>query len=165
MPQRVRSNMKKVVLAALSLIVARLVFAQTEGFSGLEKTMDAETYERAGLGKLTSEERTALDHFVRDYMAAKQKAAADIETAVERVIKERRLRGPELIKSKIVGNFKGYGPRTSFQLENGEVWRPTNDYVVAHSSVESPNVVIYRDPFGYKMFVEGAGTIRVKRVK
>ena len=158
-------EMKKVALAVLSLILARLIFAQTGGFSGLEKTMDAETYEKAGLGKLSSEERAALDHFVRDYMAAKQKAAADIDSAVERVIKERKLRGPELIKTKMVGSFKGYGPKTFFRLENGELWRPTNDYVVAHSAIESPNVVIYRDPFGYKMFVEGAGTIRVKRVR
>lgn len=161
-----RFTMKKFYLVALLAIgVAHFAAAQGVAFGGLEKAMDPDTYERAGLGKLTSEERAALDHFVRDYIAAKQKAAADIDAAVERVVKERKLRPPELIKSKIVGRFNGYGPRTFFRLENGELWRPTNDYVVSYSPIESPNVIIYRDSFGYKMFVEGASTVRVKRVQ
>lgn len=160
--------MKKLYFAALLVIgVAHLASAQGGSFGGLEKVMDRDTYERAGLGKLTSDERGALDGFIRDYVAGKQKEAAGVAAAeaVDRAVKERKVRPPEVIESKIVGSFKGYGPRTVFRLANGELWRPTNDYVVTYSPIESPNVIIYRDSFGYKMFVEGASSVRVKRVQ
>jgi hypothetical protein len=157
----------KVSLAALSLIVAHLVFAETEGFSGLEKTMNAETYEMAGLSKLTNEERAVLDKFIRDYVAGRQKDAASAASAqaVDRALKEQKVRPPEIVESKMEGTFKGYGLKTLFSLENGQVWKPTNDETVSYSPVENPKVIIYRDAFGYKMFIEGSGTIRVRRVK
>jgi hypothetical protein len=160
--------MKKSYFAALLAIgVAHFASAQGGAFGGLEKAMDHDTYERAGLGKLTSDERAALDEFIRGYIAGKQKDAAEVAaaSAVDRAVKERKVRPPEVIESKIVGSFKGYGPRTFFHLANGELWRPTNDDVVTHSPIESPKVIIYRDVFGYKMFVEGAPTVRVKRVQ
>ena len=85
--------------------------------------------------------------------------------AVDRAVKERKVRPPEVIESKIVGSFRGYGLRTVFHLANGEIWRPTNDDVFTCPPIESPNVVIYRDTFGYKMFVEGSSSLRVKRVQ
>jgi hypothetical protein len=160
--------MKKLYFATLlSLAIAHFASAQAVGFAGLEKAMNRETYERAGLSKLSSDERAALDEFIRDYVAGKQKDAAAVASAeaVDRAVKERKVLPPEVIESKIVGTYKGYGPRTIFRLENGELWKPTNDDVVKSSSIESPRVVIYRDTFGYKMFVEGAASVRVKRVQ
>lgn len=159
--------MKKLLFAALLTIgMAHFASAQEVAFGGLEKVMDRETYERAGLGKLTSDERAALDEFIRDYVAGKQKDAAAVAAteAVDRAVKERKVRPPEIIESKIVGSFKGYGPRTIFRLENGESWKPTNDNIARYSAIENPKVIIYRDSFGYKMFIEGAETVRVKRV-
>ncbi|MEY2525707.1 MAG: hypothetical protein QOE73_478 [Verrucomicrobiota bacterium] len=160
--------MKKLYFAALlSLAMAQFASAQAVAFAGLEKVMDRETYDRAGLSKLTSGERAALDEFIRDYVAGKQKDAANVAAseAVDRAIKERKVRPPEVIESKIVGTYKGYGPKTIFRLENGELWRPTNDELVTSLPIESPKVVIYHDSFGYKMFVEGAPSVRVKRVQ
>jgi hypothetical protein len=160
--------MKKLYFAALlSLAMAQFVSAQAVGFAGLEKVMDRETYGKAGLNKLTSGERAALDEFIRDYVAGKQKDAAAVASAeaVDRAVKERKVLPPEVIESKIVGTFKGYGPRTVFRLENGELWKPTNDDIISSLAIESPRVVIYRDTFGYKMFVEGAASVRVKRVR
>ena len=66
--------MKKLYFAALLIIVlVRFVSAEDATFEGLEKVMDHDTYERAGLAKLTSDERRVLDGFVRDYVAGKQK--------------------------------------------------------------------------------------------
>jgi hypothetical protein len=134
----------------------------------LEKAMGPETYERAGLNKLTGDERAVLTEFVRNYVAGKQKDAAAVAAAeaVDRAVKERKVQPPQVIESNIVGTFKGYGPRTFFNLANGEVWKPTNDYIETYSPVESPKVVIYRnDMFGYKMVIQGGGTVRVKRVR
>ena len=153
-------------LAALFIVVASLAFAQNAEFPGLEKTMDAETYEMAGLSKLTGEERSVLDKFIREYAAGSKKDAASVAAAeaVGRAMKEGKVRPPEIIESKIAGTFKGTGVRTVFPLANGEVWKPTNDEIAPHSPIENPKVIIYRDAFGYKMFVEGVGTIRVQRL-
>lgn len=160
--------MKTPVVALLFLVLAaHFAAAQRPEFGGLEQTMDPQTYERAGLRKLTPAERATLDTFIRDYVSAKQKDAAAVASAeaVDRAVKERKVRPPEVIESRFVGPFKGYGPRTVFHLENGQTWKPTNDDVVNNSPIQSPSVVILRDMFGYKMFVEGASVVRVKRVQ
>jgi hypothetical protein len=153
--------------AVLFMIVAHLAFAQSGDFPGLEKAMNTETYEMAGLSKLTEKERAVLDKFIREYAAGKQKDAASsaASEAVDRAIKEGKVQTPEVIESSMTGTFKGYGLKSLFSLANGQTWKPTNDETVTYSPVENPKVIIYRDPFGYKMFVAGAGTIRVKRVK
>jgi len=159
--------MKKVLfIPILVCAFSQLSAAEEKSFQGLQKTMDAETYEKAGLSKLTSDERAALDEFIKNYVASKQKAAAEVAAteAVEHAVKERKVRPPEITESKIIGIFKGYNPKTRFQLTNGQTWKPTNDEIVQHIAVESPNVVIYRDMFGYKMFVEGM-IVRVKKVQ
>lgn len=154
---------------ALILAFAIPTFARAEGseFQGLRKVMTPDTYERSGLNKLTEDERKELDEFIRGYVAGKQKESAAVAAAqaVDRAVKERKVRPPEIIESRLVGTFKGYGPRTFFRLSNGETWRPTNDDVVTNSPVQDPTVVIFRDMFGYKMFIEGASIVRVKRVQ
>ena len=160
--------MKKLYLAVLVGIgVGNFASAQDIAFGGLEKAMDPATYQKAGLQKLTSGERAVLDGFIRDYVVAKQKDAATVAAseAVDRAVKERKVRPPEVIESRFVGSYQGYGLRTLFRLENGQVWKPTNSEVVTISPIESPNVVIYRDMFGYKMFIEGAAIVRVKRMQ
>ena len=160
--------MKRLFFAALfALGLPQLATAEDPAFD-LEKAMGRETYERAGLSKLTSDERAALSEFVRNYVAGKQKDAAAVAAAeaVDRAVKENKVLPPQVIESAIVGTYKGYGLRTVFHLANGETWRPTNDDIVSSSPIENPKVIIYRTGmFGYKMFVEGAGSVRVKRVK
>lgn len=160
--------MKKVWLTALLTIgLAHLMSGQDSTFGGLEKAMDPDTYEKSGVGKLSSDERAVLDGFIRDYVAGKQKDAASVAAAeaVDRAVKERKVRPPDVIESNIVGPYKGYGLRTIFRLANGESWKPTNADIVTHAAVENPKVVIYRDGFGYKMFIEGASSVRVMRVQ
>ncbi len=155
-------------VALLAFSVAHSALAQAGGsFEGLEKAMDSDTYERVGLRKLTAGERAALDEFLRGYVMVKQKDAAAVASAeaVDRAVKDRKVRPPDVIESKIVGTYKGYGLRTVFPLANGQRWKPTNDEVVSDQAIESPTVVIFRDMFGYKMFVEGASVVRVKRVQ
>lgn len=159
---------QKFYLAGAIVIACVSIAAAQDGrFDGLDKVMDRDTYQRSGLEKLTPGERKTLDGFLRNYLAQKQKDAAAVAAAqaVDRAVKERKVRPPEIIESRMVGIYKGYGPRTVFHLANGETWKPTNADVVSNSAIESPNVVIYRDLFGYKMFIEGASIVRVMRVK
>jgi|KBSMisStandDraft_5_1062788.scaffolds.fasta_scaffold135479_2 hypothetical protein len=160
--------MKHTLLAVfLVLGLATLVSADNPTFPGFEKAMDPGTYQKAGLGKLTEAERATLNSFVRDYVATKQKDAAAVAAAqaVDRAVKERKVQPPDIIESRIVGTYRGTNLRTLFRLENGQVWKPSNSEIVSSPPVENPNVVIYRDIFGYKMFIEGARIVRVKRVE
>jgi hypothetical protein len=156
-------------LLALFLVVGLATVASGDNptFPGFEKAMDPDTYQKAGLGKLTPAERDTLNRFVRDYVATKQKDAATVAAAeaVDRAVKERKVRPPEIIESRLIGTYRGMNLRTVFRLENGELWKPTNSEIVSSPPIENPRVVIYRDLFGYKMFIEGASIIRVKRVE
>jgi len=160
-------EMNKISIAVIFTFIAiHLSFAADRSFPGLKSVMDPETYARTGLPGLSPEQRAELDAFIRDYVAGKQKEAADVAAtqAVDRAVKERKVRAPEIIESTIVGTYTGYGPRTVFHLANGQTWKPTSGDVFYHSAVNNPRVVIYRqDIFGYKMFVENAGVIRVKK--
>jgi flavin-binding protein dodecin len=159
--------MKNFCFAALLALGLTPLASAQDTFNGLEKAMDSDTYERAGLRKLTKDERAVLDQFVRDYVTGKQKTAATAAAAeaVDRAVKEHKVQPPEVIESKMVGAFKGYNTRTVFRLENGQVWKPTSGETATFSAIESPKVIIFRDTFGYKMFIEGAATIRVKRMQ
>jgi hypothetical protein len=160
--------MKTLVLAVgLSFAFFSLALGAGE-FPGLEKSMDSDTYERAGLRKLSAEERAVLDDYIRDYVSGKQKAAAEVAAtqAVDRAVKEHKVEPPTVIESRIVGTYKGYGFRTLFRLENGQVWKPTNGETVPSQPIETPRVIIFKDGlFGFKMFIEGGSTIHVKQLQ
>ena len=159
--------MKKLTfLILLFIVLVCPVVAQEKTFPGLKSVMDPDTYARSGVKDLSPEQRAVLDSAIGDYLAGREKevAAVAASQAVDVAVKEKKVRPPEVIESKMVGDFKGYGLRTVFPLANGQTWKPADGDVVPHASISNPNVVIIRDTFGYKMFVEGAGTVRVKRV-
>jgi hypothetical protein len=160
--------MSKFTVAILfTFIVAHFALAAEPSFPGLKGVMDPETYARTGVKDLSPEQRAALDAFLRDYIAGKQKEAADVAStqAVEQAVKERKVQPPDVIESSIVGAYSGYGVRTVFHLANGQTWKPTSGDVVTHAPIDSPHVVLYRDFFGYKMFIENDGFVRVKKVQ
>ncbi len=158
--------MKSLSLLFLLLLSVSAFAAPQKDFSGLENAMDAETYEKAGLSKLSGDERAVLDQFIRDYVAGKQKAAASAaaDAAVNKAIEEHKVEAPQIVETKIVGTFKGVGARTVFRLENGQVWAPTGGETAPSPPLQNPRVILFKDFFGWKMFVEGASTIRVKPV-
>jgi hypothetical protein len=138
-------KMNKISLAVLSIFIAgHFTLAADRSFPGLKSVMDPETYSHAGLNNLTPEQRAALDAFIRDYVAGKEKAAAEVAAtqAVERAVKERRVQPPEVIETALVGAYSGYGVRTLFHLANGQTWKPTAGDVVTHAPIENPRVVL-----------------------
>ena len=123
--------MKSLSLAVLILLSVSAWAATEKDFNGLENAMDPETYERAGLGKLSKDERAVLDQFIRDYVAGKQKVAATraAEAAVNKAIEEHKVETPQVVESRIVG--------TRNQLEG-----------VRASSTE-PSVFVGQSAIGY----------------
>jgi hypothetical protein len=70
------------------------------------------------------------------------------------------------IVSRIVGALDGWGPRTQFRLENGQVWQVTDDSSAVYN-LKSPGVKIERAVLGgFEMEIEGAKRApRVKRLE
>ena len=142
--------------------------AQNADFPGVQKAMSPEQFEAAGLNKLSAEERAKLDEFIRGYAAESSEKAAT--AAVDQAAKEGKVKRnePEVIESKLVGRFTGYDGRTTFTLENGTVWRQSQQVSRRFPPVDSPAVLVVKGTAmlaGYRMYIMGGGNIRVSRVK
>jgi len=79
---------------------------------------------------------------------------------------EKELQIPKEIRSRLLGEFKGWSGGTLFHLENGQIWKQIDD---ARFSVrlKNPEVVIRKGAFGsFFLRVAGYGsTVKVSRVK
>jgi hypothetical protein len=145
----------------------------------LKNTLRPEDFKRAGLQKLTPEELAHLDSLVQLRQASSPAgpASAAVPGALQGEAafgKDKEihqaatvmLKVPDEIRSRIRGRFTGWTGRTTFHLENGQVWRQSEGGEFSILA-ESPEVVIRRGAFGtYFLRVDGYGTrTKVVRVK
>lgn len=148
--------------AVLFFFFSVSAFAQNEDFPGVKKAMSPETFDSAGLNKLSAEERAKLDEFIRGYVSESSKKAADV--AVDQAVKKKKAIEPDVIESNIVGPFRGYGGSTKFTLANGQVWQQSQRDVRTYPLTDSPPVIIVKAGWGHRMYVLGGGNVRVSRV-
>ncbi len=155
-----------IIILACACATVSVAFAQNSDFPGVQKAMTPEQLAATGVNKLTPAEREKLDQFIRSYVGVSNKKAADAAAAVavDRAVKQNKVRPPEVTESRMVHDYKGYNSRTVFTLENGQKWKPADGGEEFSQLVSRPAVVILRDTFGYKMYIEGAKMIRVIRV-
>lgn len=152
-----------IYVASITLLVPFAV-AQESQFPGVKQAMTPEQYEKAGLGKLNTDERAALDEFIRGYVSASSEKAAS--AAVDDAVKRKKAVDPEVIESRLVGTFDGYTGRTRFTLENGQVWQQSQSDTLRTKPIEAPPVIITKAGLGHRMYILGApGAIRVSRVR
>lgn len=123
------------------LVVARPVVAAENFYEKLTP----EQRRAAGIDTLTPEQQAALSALADRWATARvepaltearQQAAAEAKSAAKAAAKaefeaEQKARvgltpksdaPEEVIRSRIVGTFRGWGPGRSIQLENGQVW-------------------------------------------
>ena len=153
---------------AVSFAFAGPLAAQSSEFPGVQKAMSPQAYEGAGLNKLSPEERARLDEFIRTYVASSSEKAAT--AAVDEAAKSGKVRRnePEIVQSALVGRFTGYSGRDSFTLENGQVYKQSQQVSRSFPPVDSPPVIVVKGTSmlaGYRMYIAGGGNIRVVRVK
>jgi hypothetical protein len=156
------------VCTAFALLLANRASAQNADFPGVQKAMSPQAYEAAGLNKLSADERARLDEFIRGYAAASSEKAAT--AAVDEAAKDGKVRRnePEVIQSSIVGRFTGYTGRSTFTLEDGSVWKQSQQVSRNFPPVDSPPVIVIKGTSmlaGYRMYIAGGGNLRVSRVK
>ena len=159
--------MKRIVVCLSLLLAAPLLLSAAEpenpALPGLQKAMTPEQYEAAGLSKLDPAERAKLDEFIKNYVSVSNERVAT--TAVDKAIKEKKVSEPEVIQSRIAGPFTGYTGTTVFTLENGQRWAQSQRDTAYYPKMDSPAVTIIKAGFGYRMYIAGAGAIRVSKVR
>ena len=158
------------------------------------KALTPEESKSAGLGKLAPEELTRLEALVERYrsgqVAVAQKAAVAAQKTVEprsaEPAKPKKLlpdwvgalitlqhteakpEGVESLESSLTGDFTGWSGRSTFRLENGQLWAQVNSDSYPYSpTLHSPKVKIFPASFGsFWLQIEGVNQrCRVKPVK
>lgn len=152
-------------------IATPLAFAQQ--FSSVEERMSSADFKAAGLDKLSPEELARLNAFIKSEVEtrtaqARESGAREQNKSDVAQIGFKNYNGPrDEIVSRIPGTFKGWSGGTVFTLENGQVWRQTDDSHFVGIHLENPTVRITPGMIsGWNLQVEGYGSFaKVERIQ
>ncbi len=166
-------------LIILSLILPFSSYALEDVFS----KMDKETALSTGIYKLSSSEKKALLNWLAGpKKEARQKLKQEVRTEIKKEViaeevkkEKKRFMGfrreeseRESIKSTIIGEFNGWkGKNTIFKLENGQVWKQSDNSSFYIPKQTNTAVTIKPKSMGsWQLKVDGFGRgAKVKRIK
>lgn len=158
-----------VVAALLVLVLAPAVQAK-EPAAPIEQQMSAEQFRAAGLDRLDPEQLANLNAWLNRAIDAQTSKA--VATAKQQVKEESRglmnFGGSEPIIGRINGEFRGFAKGRSYTLENGQVWRQTDNATLTGVRLDAPGVKITPSIVGntWYMSVGSYNTrAKVERVK
>lgn len=162
---------------ALFLVIST-ANAQTP-FSSLEERMSYDDFQNAGLEKLSPEELTHLNNWIRSHsLGGEEGVLLTAATAAgpqeypagfnpDR-IGFRDYRGePVPIVTRIKGEFDGWRGDTVFEMENGMIWRQIQQDILGIRPRTNPDVTLEPGLFGaWYLKLDGVNKrIQVKRVE
>lgn len=170
--------MKKILVFTLAFAVNFSALA-ADGFSTLEERMTGKEFKETGLVKLTDEELSALNDWIRRRSVATLETVATPSAAptassgqvgdMRGFENQRKDDGSdEDIESTIIGTFEGWRSiGTQFKLSNGMVWQQVEADTFHVEPTEDAEVVIKRTIMGgWRLSMVGYGSsVRVKRIK
>lgn len=163
-------KLSRLVLVSGLFVFSSLLSAQSDQpFSSLEERMTGSEFTESGLHKLSPEELETLNRWIRERSVAKYEGPPEGSTlpsapgevpAIERMARER-------FQSRIKGEFNGWTGETVFELENGMVWRQSENTTFFIPPVENPVVTIRPGIMSsWILSVEGySSSTRVERIK
>lgn len=158
----------------LSVALLAAVLVPTAAFARqaqpIEREMTPEEFRAAGLGKLSPEELAKLNQWLgRKIETVATEAATE---AKDKVVEENRgffhFGSDEPIVAHIAGPFRGFGKGREYTLDNGQVWRQTDEASLVGARLENPEVRINPSMIGNSWYlaVKGYNTrAKVERVK
>ncbi len=172
--------MKKAIFILAMCCLAGSALAQ-EGFSSVEERMTGKEFMETGLSKLTDEELSKLNEWLRAHSVATLDAAVpgrrtsptsgQVAVSTAPVEDTRGLQKDaeeyDDIVSRIVGEFSGWDGDTLFKLENGMVWKQAQTDRFFTKTMVNPEVRIKSTMFGaWRMEVEGYNkSVKVERIQ
>jgi hypothetical protein len=153
---------------ALAVVIALAVSATAAAkeFSTLEERMSRTDFTNAGLDRLSPEQLKNLNDWLRlNGLAPGAPLAARGKDGVPEFYPEEEDR--QLIEATIPGRIDGWLGKTSFKLDNGQVWQQAESGQRSGLGLENPKVRIRPTLLGgWLMYVDGCGcSLRVRRVK
>ncbi|NUS39036.1 MAG: hypothetical protein HOQ02_08435 [Lysobacter sp.] len=133
----------RMLAAAVLLACLAPAFAQTQT-PPIEQQMTPAEFKAAGLDKLTPDELARLNAWLgRTISQQSDKAAAQ---ATELVKQENRgffhFGEDKSIDAHLVGEFRGFAKGQTYTLDNGQVWRQTDDAELAGVRLTNPDIDI-----------------------
>lgn len=129
--------------------------------------MSASQFREAGLDKLSPDELAALNAWLQQNLGGAS-AIATLPAAQDRTgFSDNTSGSGGTVRSRLPGEFRGWGGKAVFKLENGQVWQQVGSDAWSGVRLENPAVLIEPGAFGsWRMKVEGYNTTtRVKRVR
>lgn len=161
-PPTVPTRFALAALAAL-LACAMPVLAQDAATAPpIEQQMTPDQFKAAGLDKLSPAELANLNTWLNRTISTETAKAA--EKAAKKVKDDNRgffsFGSTEPVKSKMTGEFRGFGKGRTYTLENGQVWRQIDEASLAGVRMTDPEVVIKPSMIGnaWYMTVKGYNT-------
>jgi hypothetical protein len=136
----------------------------------IEKQMTPEEFKAAGLDKLSAEELSKLNAWLNRTLDVETEKAA--VAAKKQVEDDNRgflnFGSTDPIVSKIAGEFRGFARSREYTLENGQVWKQTDDASLAGVRLPAPEVQIKPSLVGNVWYLAVAGyntRAKVQRIK
>lgn len=127
--------------------------------------MSAAQFHAAGLDKLSADELAQLNSWLREH-AGVTSAAAAAAAVPDRTGFHVDNTGSEF-STRVIGEFRGWSGKTTFHLDNGQVWQQVGHDSWGGVNLENPTIVIRPAFMGsWLLKVEGYNaSTRVKRIK
>ncbi len=153
-------NLRSLLLVLVGTAVGAL--AHGEG-PDVRTLMSAEEFRAAGLDKLSAAELEALNAWIVKYTA---RDAPEVRRMNEVVQAEAAKADAEGIRTRVIGEFRGWTGDTVFRLENGQVWKQRLKGRWFYRA-ESPEVVLRKNTIGFweMRVVEADRAVGVTRLK
>ncbi len=128
--------------------------------------MSAAQFQAAGLDKLSAEELTALNAWLREHITAAPSAGATAASS-QAYAGTPLDTGDSEFSTRIIGEFHGWEGKTTFHLENGQIWQQAGQDKWAGVKLSNPAVNIKPGFMGsWVLKVDGYNTTtRVKRIR
>ena len=153
---------------AVAMLAASSLWAQEP--ARIEQQMTPEQFQAAGLDQLSAAQLAKLNEWLNSTLV--DETAKAVKTAEDKVNRQNRGFGGsaarEPVSARLEGAFTGFGKGRSYTLDNGHVWRQTDNATLHGVKLDRPQVRITPSLIGsaWYMEVEGYGThAKVERSK
>ena len=161
-------SLAQLLLGIVFLTTASIVWSQP--FSTLEERMSAAQFKAAGLEKLSPEELASLNTWLQEHTSA---GAGSVAVPVMTHRREGLFGGDSIetdsngVASRITGEFRGWSGKTTFHLDNGQIWQQVGNDKWAGVKLTNPEIRIEPAFMGsWRLKVEGYNTTtKVKRLR
>lgn len=156
-----RTALPTLIIGMLLPLVPATALAQVAA-PGLAERMSQRDFEASGLTKLSPSE---LQH-LNQWLAVRPIVVKDGKVSTEPVFYTEESKRTT-IQTRIAGSFRGWSGKTSFSMDNDEVWQQAESGSFGNIEIDNPAVRIKPMMMGsWLMYVDGCGcSVRVKRIK